>query len=123
MAEGGYYCIIQYMPDPYSMESVALGVVLFLPKSRRLSYRLCVTEDRIVRCFGEGHAHALGAANAVASNLHAQFSAGEIRSVEALQHFIDCRANDIRLTDPRPAKVEGDVFVEASRLYDELPRY
>ena len=51
-AKRGYYCLIQYCPDPGRLEAANLGVLLFSPEVGFLDARMASTNERVRRFFG-----------------------------------------------------------------------
>lgn len=111
----GFYSIIQYCADLTRFEAANIGVMLFCPDLNFLDARTSSTNERIRKFFGsEGHnwkqidSIKLGIEERLRSN-------HEIRTIAALNEFIDRRANQLRITEPRPIRVH-----EPSLLLDEL---
>jgi hypothetical protein len=101
----GYYALIQYCPDPSRLEAANLGVLLFCPEVGFLKARFAQGHERVRRFFGPQDWSFVDAqVQAIGERL--QVDASLFRTVEDLQNFVDRRANEIRITTPRPIKVE-----------------
>ena len=115
----GYYCLVQYCPDPGRLEAANLGVLLFSPEASFLDVRLSASNDRVRRFFGRSFDN--WALNSAKQALSARLRADRdgFKTVEDLEQFVRTRANDLIVTMPRPVKVvEPERDLE--RLFDEL---
>jgi hypothetical protein len=129
--DSGYYCVIQYCPDRGREESANLGVLLYAPASQRVQAKVGVLSSRARQFFGLNVEQAATPNSAAAALAHLVNSgAASIDSLDALQSFVATRANDIRLTAPRLAKVTnftGDLeelyrdLVEAAQSESNAP--
>lgn len=105
-ATKGYYSLVQYCPDLSRLEAANVGVVLFAPERRFVAARMSRGNDRIRRFF---HSATLDFAHVAALKASIQErlkeEAANFSALSDLEHFIATRANEIRLTAPRPVKV------------------
>jgi Protein of unknown function (DUF3037) len=119
----GYYSILQYVPDPERAEGVNIGVILFCPEKNFLRIRTTVRSDRVRRFFGRRPDTDLNLSrlNAfkTAFEERVAIEAARMRTLEDFRGFIKTRANQLRLTEPRPVKLE-DPESELSNLYELL---
>ncbi len=116
----GYYSLIQYCPDRFRAEGANVGVLLFTPQTPALRARVTEFGRHARKMFHLDAAETLRvcrASRAIADRV--EHSQDEILTVEDLQHFIDTRANDIRITSPRLVKVEN-VDADLERLFADL---
>jgi len=116
----GYYSVIQYCPDLSRLEAANIGVVLFCPAAGILDAKTSHGNDRIAKFFGRGsfdQQRMNVAKRALEESLRRNIA--DIRSLEDFQHFVDSRANDLLLTQPRPMKVFNPQ-TDLSKLYDDL---
>lgn len=116
----GYYSIAQYMPDPFRMEGVNVGVLLFDPGQDYLRVRFCADNHRARRffketCLPEKDLDLLK--HTVAERVSRE--ALVLRDLEAVRHFLGLFANDIRFTPLRSVRV-GNPEVEHACLFEEL---
>lgn len=115
-----YYSIMQYCPDRFRAEAVNLGLVMLSPDPHEVRVELVRRYSRIQKLFGIG-GDELKSLKRTASNLkhRIELANGELYTDEDLASFAASRANDLRLTPPRLAKV-GDLSMGFDRLFDEL---
>lgn len=116
----GYYSILQYVPDPERAEGVNVGVLLICPEKRFVGAQASRNNNRIRRVFGsqEIDLRRLSALKE-AFEERVEAEAERLKTLEDLQHFIDTRANQLRLTAPRPVKVESPEL-ELVNLFESL---
>jgi hypothetical protein len=116
----GYYSLIQYCPDRGRLEAANIGVLLFCPERRYLRARLSSNNERIRHFFGDD-AGDLKQVNAMKKMLEhrLEVEAAEIKDIATLRRFAVLLANEIVISDPRPALVE-EPDVELAQLYDDL---
>lgn len=116
----GYYSLVQYCPDPSRAEVANVGVLLFCPEKHFIDVRTDASNQHIARFFGRDNfdAERLRTLKRFIEDRvrlhHTQF-----RTMDDLNRFIESRANDIIIGQPRPMKVfnpESDL----QRLYEEL---
>jgi hypothetical protein len=102
----GYYSIVQYCPDPSRLEAVNIGVALFCPEISFLRVLFGRRKTRVDQLFGRQDWEFV-------ENQKAAIEARLSREPEAFQHlkdfeaYISRRANALKLTAPRPVKVEN----------------
>lgn len=116
----GYYSILQYVPDLERAEGVNVGVALICPERDFLKARTVKDNSRIKRFFKNAEIdlkRLTALKEAFEERIEAE--AKRILTVEEFQHFIDTRANNLRLTSPRQVKLESPE-VELQRLFESL---
>lgn len=103
----GYYSVVQYCPDRFRAEAVNVGLVLLCLEPHAVRVKMIARYDRARKLFGIGGAELKDLQLAV-SRLKSRLESanGEIRTDEDLAAFAGSRANDLRLTEPRLAKIE-----------------
>lgn len=116
----GYYSILQYVPDPERAEGVNIGLMLFCPEKEFLVIQTTESHDRVRKLLGKQRSSA-----AILSRLDSfktafvervELETGRIQTLEDFRGFVNTRANQLRLTDPRPLKV-ADPEAELSNLF------
>ena len=102
----GYYSIIQYCPDPSRLEAVNIGVALFCPELRFLKALFGRRRTRVSQIFGKQDWEFFALQQ---SALEARFDKEQeaFERLEDFELYASQRANAIRLTSPRPVKVEN----------------
>ncbi len=119
-AHRGYFSLIQYCPDASRLEAANVGVVLFCPELSFLAARTSHGNDRVRRFFGRESFDPVSLSSAKLAMERRIVVEGErIRSLEQFQHFIATRANELKLTAPRPMQV-ADPAADLQSLFDEL---
>jgi hypothetical protein len=116
----GYYSILRYIPDLERGEGANIGVVLFCPALKFLGARTARGNDRVRRFFRSSELD-LRRINTFKEMFEERVSieAERIETIEDFRIFIDTRANQLRLSDPRPIKVlEPEKTL--SELFEEL---
>jgi len=122
-ATRGYYSLIQYCPDPSRAESANVGVALFCPDINFLDASISTNNERIERFFDKVSNQKMdlkdvaAAKNAMVARLRVE--ADSFRSIDDFEAFVRTRANEIRLTPPRPLKV-ADPEEELKHLFERL---
>src|SRR5437016_4286218 len=119
-AQKGYYSLIQFCPDPSRLEAVNVGVVLFCPDAQFIAARTADSNKRpekLVGRHGFDSASLKSARRAIERRLEADAKA--FQTLEDLQHFVDTRANVLKMTAPRPIKV-FDPQSDLDKLFQEL---
>jgi hypothetical protein len=116
----GYYSILQYVPDPERAEGINVGVALVCPEKGFLRAKTSRDNSRIKRFF-KNQEFDLKRLSALkeAFEERVRAEAERVRTLEDFQHFIDTRANQLRLTPPRPVKVESPEL-ELINLFESL---
>jgi hypothetical protein len=103
------------------MEAANVGVILFCPEIPYLNSQIAQGNDRIRRFFGSEQFDKQRinlSKDAIGHRLEVERS--RFRSVDDLQHFAETRANDFRLTTPRPVKVVESPEDVMKRLFQRL---
>ena len=116
----GYYCLIQFCPDPSRAEAVNLGMLLFCPDAKFIAARTSAGNLAAAKLVGKGgiDKQSLNAAKrAIQRRLQTDREA--FQTLEDLQKFVDSRANILKLTQPRPVKV-FDPEQNLANLFKEL---
>jgi hypothetical protein len=114
----GYYSLVQFCPDMSRLEAVNVGVLLFCPEGGFIEARTLHHNKRVTKLFSSVDEIALDAAKR-SLEARLQVARANFKSVEDLQKFVDTRANELRLTPPRPVKVENPQQ-ELATLLEEL---
>ncbi len=115
----GYYCLVQFCPNPARAEVANIGVLVFCPDAKFLETRLVHGNDRIRRIFGDEFDSNLvdGAKEALQARLIEDKI--NFQTLDDLNKFIVTRANDVRITVPRFLKTE-DPYQELDNLFNEF---
>jgi hypothetical protein len=103
----GYYCLIQYCPDPARLETVNLGALLFCPELGFLKCQVTKSTRRLARAFGERTFDPDAvrfAAQSLADRL--QVDSERFKTIDDLRKLVDSRAGQIILSPPRTAAIE-----------------
>ncbi len=119
-AKRGYYSLVQFCPDASRQEAVNVGVVLFCPDVDFLAARLSHNNRRAEKLVGRRNLEnkALSAAKrAIEERLVVDRTS--FKDISDLEHFINTRANWLRLTPARPVKVFQPAQ-DLQNLYEEL---
>jgi len=112
----GFYSLIQFCPDRFCAEAVNVGLAVLCSDSRPVRVRLTSTYDRARKLFGitEPELENLKiAAEAIQHRIE------ELQTPEDLSAFASSRANDLRLTEPRFAKIQ-DVDADFEEYFPNL---
>ena len=117
----GYYSILQFVPDLERAEGANIGVVLFCPAIKFIKARTARGNDRVRRIFGNSDIQDLARLNILKQSFEEriELESDRILSAEDFRQFIDSRANQLLLTEPRPVKV-FDAEAELENLYSML---
>ncbi len=116
----GYYCLIQFCPDPSRAEAVNLGVLLFCPERGFIKAELSSSNQRARRIVSTDifDSESINRAKmSIQSRLEVDHYS--FKTLDDLQHFVDTRANILKLTQPRPIKVI-DPQKDLINLFKEL---
>jgi len=116
----GYYSVVQYCPDRFRAEAVNVGLVVMCPEPHSVRVKITSRYDRARKLFGIRKPELKNlklATDAFKSRIDS--SAEDIRTLEDLAGFGASRANDLRLTEPRLAKIL-DFREDLVRLFSEL---
>jgi len=112
----GFYSLIQFCPNSFRAEAVNVGLAVVYSDSHPVRVRLTSTYDGARKLFGitEPERENLKiAAEAIQHRIE------ELQTPEDLSAFASSRANDLRLTEPRFAKIQ-DVDSDFERLFSQL---
>ena len=118
MPTAGYYCLIQYCPDPVRQEGANVGVVLLC--AGRVLTRFARRNDRVSRFFDRGQ-YDVARVNEMKKALQRRLErGGEVESLESLRTFASLQCNLLRMTPPMGCRVEGEPVATLDRLFDQL---
>lgn len=119
-ASKGHYCLIQFCPDPSRAETVNVGVLLFCPERDFIRARTTDSNRRIERFFQRGSFNP-NQVNAAKKAIEArlEIERERFKTLDDLQRFIDTRANQIVITQPRSMRVD-DPEQDLRNLFKEL---
>ncbi len=125
-ATKGYYSILQYVPDPERAEGINIGLMLFCPEIDFLEIQTTESNDRVRKLLGrqKSSAAALSRLDSFKTAFaeRVAMETGRMQTREDFQAFVSTRANQLRLTDPRPVKVtdpEGELANLFKLLVDD----
>lgn len=116
----GFYSVVQYCPDRFRAEAVNVGLVLLCVDPHSLRVKMVSNHDRVRKLFAIGRPDLKNlkvSTHGLASRI--EKSADELRSSEDLAAFATSRANDLRLTEPRLAKLDN-IDDDFERLFAQL---
>ncbi len=116
----GHYCLIQFCPNPSRAEAINVGVLLFCPEQGFIGARTARGNQRIAGFFHRTtfNKHQLNAAKkAIEKRLEVERE--QFKTLDDLQRFIDTRANQIVITQPRSVRVENPES-DLAELFSEL---
>src|SRR6185437_3577888 len=116
----GFYSVVQYCPDRSRAEAVNVGLVLLCIEPHALRVRMTGNHDRVRRLFAMTR-HELKNLQFSTSGLRTRIEHDpqDLRTSEDLSAFAASRANDLRLTEPRLAKLDN-FDNDFDRLFSEL---
>ena len=115
-----FYSVIQYCPDRFRAEAVNVGLVLYREDPRFLRAKIIDNHRRVSRLFGisgKELANLRFAEEGLAYRLNERGE--DIASLDDLTAYINTRANDLRLTEPR-LSVVSDIEADFARLFAKL---
>lgn len=116
----GFYSVVQYCPDRFRAEAVNVGLVLLCVDPHALRVKMTKNYDRVRRLFRIGKPDLTNLkVSTQGLTTRIENSSDELRAPEDLAAFAASRANDLRLTEPRLAKLD-DVEDDLERLFAEL---
>lgn len=120
ISQPGYYSLVQYCPDKTRMEAANVGVLLFCPGWNFLGVRHASQFGRIRQFFRRDDFDVDRLQSTLKSlEKRLEISKKDFRDKDDLIRFIDTRANEIVLTQPRAIKVlEPQADLDA--LYREV---
>ena len=116
----GFYSVIQYCPDRFRAESVNVGLVLLCQEPLEVRVRIIEKLKRVKSLFG-GDRSSLNNLSLSIEGLKSRIesAAGDLKTFEDLSSFAASRANDLRLTEPRLAKLVN-IDDDLERLFAQL---
>lgn len=118
MGQKGLYALLQFSPIPERMEFLNVGVVLIIPERQYVGVRVAENLKRIEKLFGpQPKRYFRDVKEAFAKRISNEFSS--FYSHEKFEHFVNTRANFMRVTNPLPIAV-SDPDAELNLLFDEL---
>jgi hypothetical protein len=116
----GFYSVVQYCPDRFRAEAVNVGLVLLCIDPHAVRVEMTSNHDRVRRLFAIGKPDLKNlkvSTQGLTSRI--ENSADELRTSEDLAAFAASRANDLRLTEPRLAKLDN-IEDDFERLFAQL---
>lgn len=116
----GYYCLVQFCPNPSRLEAANLGVLVYCPETKTHRIEFAKEPGRLRRIF-KGVELDIGRIDHAKTMLQDRLSR-EIdlfSGVADLVQFIDTRTGNLRLTHPRPMQV-GNLDADIRDLFHEL---
>ena len=116
----GYYSVIQYCPDRFRAEGVNVGLVLLCLEPHALRVQMTQKFDRVRKLFAISKQD-LNSLKIATEAMKSRIASATVdwRTPEELAAFAGSRANDLRLTEPRLAKI-ADIDTDFERLFSEL---
>lgn len=116
----GFYSLVQYCPNRFRAEAVNIGLVLVCVEPHDVRVRITDRFDRVCKLFSmeESELNDLRFSS-VSLQSRIESSRDQFVSADDLQSFAAARANDIRMTEPRLAKLT-DTDQDFDRLYADL---
>jgi hypothetical protein len=115
-----FYSVVQYCPDRFRAEAVNVGLVLLCLDPHSVRVRMTRRHDRVRKLFAIGRDELKNlklSTHGMQSTI--EKSATELRTADDLSTFAASRANDLRLTEPRLAKLV-DIDADFERLFAQL---
>lgn len=103
----GYYCLVQYCPDPGRLEGVNFGVLVYCPEFGTAGVRTQTHVHRVRRAFGRKISAKRYERLRRGFEIRFLREARKFRGLDDLQRFVGLEANDIHITEPRPVAVES----------------
>ncbi len=103
MAQKGYYSLVQFCPDDSRLESVNIGLAVFLPDVPRVFIRWARnSKPRIHKVFGsQDWVFVEQQKQAIDSRLR---NNQDFSTRDSIDRFAETRASAVRLTNARPVK-------------------
>jgi hypothetical protein len=116
----GFYSLVQYCPNRFRAEAVNIGLVLVCAEPHAVRVRMTDRFDRVRRLFSMDKSE-LKDLKFFSDSLQSriEYSRDQFHSADDLLSFAAARANDIRMTEPRLAKLT-DIDQDFGRLYADL---
>jgi hypothetical protein len=116
----GFYSVVQFCPDRFRAEAVNVGLVLLSIDPHAVRVNVTSHYDRVRKLFAIGKPELKNlkvSTHGLMSRI--EQSADELRTSEDLVTFAASRANDLRLTEPRFAKL-ANFDEDFERLFAQL---
>lgn len=116
----GFYSLVQYCPNRFRAEAVNIGLVLLCVEPHAVRVRVTERFDRVRKLFSMKKADLRDikfSADSLSNRIES--SIDQFVSADDLTTFAAARANDIRMTEPRLAKLT-DIDQDFDRLYTDL---
>jgi hypothetical protein len=113
----GCYSVVQYCPDRFRAEAINVGLVLICLEPHQVRVRMADDLKRARKLFHFSKSDLRLAMQGLQSRI--DILSSQFRTAEDLSGFAATRANDLRLTEPRLAKID-DFDADFSRLYSDL---
>lgn len=116
----GFYSVVQYCPNRFRAEAVNVGLVLLCLDPHNVRVQITGNHDRVRKLFLIERPQLKNlklAINGLKSRI--ENCADEFRTSEDLAAFAASRANDLRLTEPRLAKLDS-IDDDFERLFSQL---
>lgn len=103
----GFYSLVQYCPDRFRSETVNVGLILTCPNPQAMKVRMTRELARLRAYFAMGKPE-IDNLKRMLEGMESRITScvDEFRTKEDLVAFALTRANDLRLTEPRLAKIE-----------------
>jgi hypothetical protein len=119
-SERAFYSVVQYVPDSGRAEAANVGIVLFVPSTRRVEVRTSPTLARVRKFFGPDQQKLRTIEQGLEALKHRlALSQDEFSDESDFASFVAARADSVRLTAPRLVMVT-DPLADLNSLYDEL---
>ena len=116
----GFYSLVQYCPDRFRAEAVNVGLVLLCVDPHVVRVKMTGKYDRVRKLFAIGKSDLKNLKVSTHGLVcRIEQSAGELRTSEELATFASTRANDLRLTELRLAKLDN-IDDDFERLFAQL---
>lgn len=115
-----FYSVVQYCPDRFRAEAVNVGLILICPEPQEARVRITEKFERVRKLFGVSRDDLKNLKLAM-HGLQSRIENGahDFRTAEDLAAFAASRANDLRLTEPRLAKLVN-IDEDFERLFADL---
>lgn len=115
-----FYSVVQYCPNRFRAEAVNVGLVLLCVDPHAVRVQMTENHDRVRKLFAIARPElknlklaTLGLQSRIVNSIE------EFRNEDDLAAFAASRANDLRLTAPRLAKI-SDLEADFERMFSEL---
>jgi hypothetical protein len=115
-----FYSVVQYCPDRLRAEAVNVGLVLLCVEPHEVRVRVTTNHERVRKLFSIAKPELKNlklSTQSLANRI--TLSRDELRTEQDFASFVASRANDLRLTEPRLAKLE-EIDSCFERLYSQL---